>query len=228
MKTPSIGKIQTTFLFCVLFAIFVHADPAPPAFRTVITTDADPSVTNHAHLTEFRSINGVLALDISATYDSNNPNGAIFPTPPDGSSPAYYRLAYSCKYTGSKDAPVVSYAGPFLRVQPGDHVIINFTNNLKVERTNVHFHGLGITPKIGTSEGLDYGDYVNLPYVNFVDPGTYRQFDFYIPKEQRQGLYLVPFSRPRGCGNSGRHRIERTTLGGRRDRKISDELDCQG
>jgi FtsP/CotA-like multicopper oxidase with cupredoxin domain/cytochrome oxidase Cu insertion factor (SCO1/SenC/PrrC family) len=177
--------------FYILVAAAAHAFAISNAFQTVITADADPSVRNPASLTEYRSVNGVLALDITATYDSANPNGAVFPLPPpaDGSSPAFYRLAYSCKYTGSGKAPVVSYAGPFLRVFPGDHVVINFTNRLSVERTNIHFHGLGITPKIGTSDGLDYGDYVGLPYVNFVNPGDTRQFDFYIPKEQRQGLY---------------------------------------
>jgi len=188
-------------------------------FQTVITTDADPAVPAPAGLVEFRSINHILAVDMAATYDSNNPNGSLFPLPPpaDGSNPAFYRLAYSCKYTGSTNRPVVTYAGPFLRVQPGDHVIINFTNNLKVERTNVHFHGLGITPKIGTSAGLDYGDYVGLPYVNYVDPGTYRQFDFHIPKEQRQGLYWYHShahgvaEAQVGCGLSGPLLIEGET-----------------
>jgi FtsP/CotA-like multicopper oxidase with cupredoxin domain/cytochrome oxidase Cu insertion factor (SCO1/SenC/PrrC family) len=184
-------KLVHLFIGVVFFTRFTSTGLAiqRPEFNTVITTNANPNASNSVGLTEFRSSNGLLAVDISATYDSNNPNGAVFPTPGDGSMPPFYRLAYSCKYTGSISNPIVSYGGPFLRVQPGDHVVINFQNRLNVERTNLHFHGLGITPKLGTSQGLDYGDYVGLPYVNFVAPSTTRQFDFYIPKEQRQGLY---------------------------------------
>ncbi len=185
MNSKSIG-------LAFLLTGLLHASAASTPFIPLTFTDSDPNVQHPSGLVEFHSINGVLNIDMAAVYDATNPNGADFPLDPeipDDEQVPFPRLAYSCKYTGDTTAPVVSYAGPLLRVFPGDRVIIHFKNLLHTERTNLHFHGMSVSPRKGTKDGKGYGDYVNLPFVNQIDPGTEREYNFIVPKEQRPGLF---------------------------------------
>lgn len=69
------------------------------------------------------------------------------------------------------------YMPPVLRVQPGDVIRLRLDNQAP-ESTNVHYHGLGVTP-------LGAGDNVFLD----ITPGTVFQYDFPIPVTHPQGLF---------------------------------------
>jgi FtsP/CotA-like multicopper oxidase with cupredoxin domain len=69
------------------------------------------------------------------------------------------------------------YTPPVLRVQPGDTVQL-LLNNFARLPTNVHYHGLNVTPAEG-------GDDI---YIS-IDQGDSFQYDFPIPANHRQGLY---------------------------------------
>lgn len=69
------------------------------------------------------------------------------------------------------------YMPPVLRVEPGD--TINLTlSNFGVQSTNVHYHGLAVTP-------LDTGDNIFVE----VESGITYQYDFTIPASHPQGLF---------------------------------------
>jgi FtsP/CotA-like multicopper oxidase with cupredoxin domain len=70
-----------------------------------------------------------------------------------------------------------NYGGPVLRVHPGDFVHIRLINHLP-EATNLHFHGLRVTPE-GT------GDNVHI----VVPPGTNFDYAFRIPPNHPPGLF---------------------------------------
>lgn len=69
------------------------------------------------------------------------------------------------------------YTPATLRVQPGDRVRLQF-NNFAVEPTNLHYHGLAVTPQSN-------GDNVFLVF----DPGDSWTYDFEIPASHPQGLF---------------------------------------
>jgi FtsP/CotA-like multicopper oxidase with cupredoxin domain len=69
------------------------------------------------------------------------------------------------------------YAGPILHVRPGDLVHIHLTNTLS-EPTNLHFHGLRITP-------LNQGDNMHV----VVPPGASHDYIFRIPADHPPGLF---------------------------------------
>ena len=69
------------------------------------------------------------------------------------------------------------YTPPVLRVQPGDTIRL-LLNNFAQLPTNVHYHGLNVTP-------LEGGDNI---YIS-IDQGDSFQYDFPIPAHHRQGLY---------------------------------------
>jgi len=69
------------------------------------------------------------------------------------------------------------YAGPVLRVRPGDRLRIELVNHLS-QPTNLHFHGIRASPT-GT------GDNVHLS----VAPGGRLTYDIVIPPSQPPGLY---------------------------------------
>ncbi len=106
-------------------------------------------------LPEIRSQNGVL----HAVFDARPQTVTIG----DARFPGYV-------YNGS-------YPGPVLRVHPGDFVHIKLVNHLP-EATNLHFHGLRVTPE-GT------GDNVHL----VVPPGTSFDYAFRIPDTHPAGLF---------------------------------------
>ena len=70
-----------------------------------------------------------------------------------------------------------SYAGPILRLKPGDTLRMHFINRLP-QITNVHFHGLGVSP-----EG--HGD----NSMHMVKPGESWDYVIPIPKDHAPGVY---------------------------------------
>ncbi len=71
----------------------------------------------------YRSLDGLLAVELEASYQKINLGN---------------RQAYLLTYNGQ-------VPGPRLEAKPGDTVQINFTNNLN-QPTNLHYHGLHISP----------------------------------------------------------------------------------
>ncbi len=166
-----------------------NAAGAPPEdFAPLILQDADPAGMQQG-LTEFRSSRGKLSVAITAKYDTNDVNGGTMPANPTLGSPAlqylYPRLAFNCKDATHE---VLSYAGPLLRVFPGDQVQIQFTNNLVSQRTNLHFHGFSVSPHALNAKGV-FGDFVGLPYVRGAAPTETRNYEFTIPRSQPPGPY---------------------------------------
>lgn len=69
------------------------------------------------------------------------------------------------------------YGGPVLRVRPGDVLHVKLINHL-AQATNIHFHGLSVTP-------LGNGD----NSMHAVMPGETWDYEFTIPANHRPGLY---------------------------------------
>ncbi|MGZ8215801.1 multicopper oxidase family protein [Methylomagnum sp.] len=95
---------------------------------------------------------------------------AIFTVTPAGFKVAGLNLTFPALYEAA-------YTPPVLRVNPGDRLRI-LLNNFGQVSTNLHFHGLNVTPREG-------GDNI---FVS-VDQGDSFQYDFPIPASHRQGLY---------------------------------------
>ncbi len=70
-----------------------------------------------------------------------------------------------------------SYAGPVLRLKPGDTLRMHFVNQLP-QMTNVHFHGLAVSPK-------GHGD----NSMHMVKPGETWDYVIPIPKDHPPGVY---------------------------------------
>ena len=77
---------------------------------------------------------------------------------------------YALSYNGGQP-------GPTLRAKPGDIMRITLKNGLD-EHTNLHFHGLGVTPA-GNSDN---------PFV-MVAPGETYEYEIRIPKEHPSGTF---------------------------------------
>jgi FtsP/CotA-like multicopper oxidase with cupredoxin domain len=69
------------------------------------------------------------------------------------------------------------YAGPMLRVHPGDRMRIRLVNHLR-RITNLHFHGIDTSPR-GNSDNMHIS----------VAPGESFDYDVLIPATQPPGLY---------------------------------------
>jgi suppressor of ftsI len=69
------------------------------------------------------------------------------------------------------------YMPPVLHVQPGDFIHLTL-RNYGVQSTNLHYHGLNVTP-------MGHGDNIYLD----IEPGISLTYDFPIPAEHAQGLY---------------------------------------
>jgi suppressor of ftsI len=69
------------------------------------------------------------------------------------------------------------YMPPVLRVQPGDLIHLTL-RNYGVLSTNLHYHGLNVTP-------MGHGDNIFLE----IEPGIELTYDFPIPADHPQGLY---------------------------------------
>ncbi len=70
-----------------------------------------------------------------------------------------------------------SYVGPTLRVRPGDTIIVNLVNHLN-ETTNLHFHGLHVSPS-GNADNV----FLSIP------PGQSFRYVVPIPKDHPSGTY---------------------------------------
>jgi FtsP/CotA-like multicopper oxidase with cupredoxin domain len=70
-----------------------------------------------------------------------------------------------------------SYVGPTLRVRPGDTLIVTLVNHLN-ETTNLHFHGLHVSPSGNADNVL-----LSIP------PGQSFRYVVHIPKDQASGTY---------------------------------------
>lgn len=69
------------------------------------------------------------------------------------------------------------YAGPLLRVKPGDVMQIHFTNHIG-ERSNLHFHGIHSSPR-GNSDNIHV----------MVKSGDSYDYEIKVPDDQPPGLY---------------------------------------
>src|SRR5438270_8912113 len=70
-----------------------------------------------------------------------------------------------------------SFVGPTLRVRPGDQVDLTLANCL-TETTNLHFHGMHVTPK-------EFGDDI----FREIDPGQTAGYQFRIPPNEPTGTF---------------------------------------
>ena len=107
------------------------------------------------NLTEIKSVDGVLSTTIEATeqqlhFGTQTVDGSV--------------------YNGD-------YAGPVLRLHPGEELKIKFVNHLS-RLSNLHFHGLQSSP-------LGHGDTMHV----VVSPRESFDYDLRIPKTQPPGLY---------------------------------------
>ncbi len=76
------------------------------------------------------------------------------------------------------------YVAPTIDVQPGDTIEIDYTNNLPVstsppDTTNLHFHGLTVSPNAPADETID----------TIAMPGQTLHYVVQIPTDQQSGLY---------------------------------------
>lgn len=70
-----------------------------------------------------------------------------------------------------------NYGGPVLRLRPGDTLRMHFVNDLP-QMTNVHFHGLGVSPQ-------GHGD----DSMHMIQPGESWDYIIPIPKDHPPGIY---------------------------------------
>src|SRR5919112_645401 len=108
---------------------------------------------NFAKSQEVFSKNGVLKTTLVAAYHKGNVGN---------------QSVTAMVYNGS-------LVGPTLHIYPGDRIEIKFINNLN-ESTNLHFHGLHVSP-------VNNSDNVFLE----ISPGEIQQYNVSIPKNQAPG-----------------------------------------
>lgn len=167
---------------------------------TSATTLIEPAV--------LRSSNGLVSLDLIAEYatqkitlgmaDSSN-------TYPSAKNTVNTTLR---RYTGA-------YPAPTLRVKPGDTIQVRLVNRLPPSpkdhssleflnyqnSTNLHFHGLHVSPKKVTIGGQEvYGDYVVDAPEQGVLPGAERLHKIEIPLNHPSGIFWY---HPHLHGSSG-------------------------
>jgi FtsP/CotA-like multicopper oxidase with cupredoxin domain len=106
-------------------------------------------------LSEIRSRDGVLSTTLIASSQTVHIGAATFP---------------GASYNGD-------YPGPVLRVRPGDRIRIHLINHLS-EPTNLHFHGLRVTPD-GTGDNM----HISVP------PGASFDYAFLVPTSQPAGFF---------------------------------------
>jgi FtsP/CotA-like multicopper oxidase with cupredoxin domain len=134
--------------FVCLLALFSR--PAAPA-RTLAWDPIDLG-----GVPEIRSVDGVLNATLVATPIKVHIGAGSF----DGAG-----------YNGV-------YAGPVLRVHPGDRIRIHFINRTALA-TNLHFHGLRVSPD-GRADNVSIA----------VPPGRQFHYDFEIPADHPPGLFF--------------------------------------
>lgn len=75
-----------------------------------------------------------------------------------------------------------AYSAPLLRVRPGDTLFVDVDNRIG-EQTNLHMHGLNVSPRINADATVSDNVFVS------VDPATKLSYKFEIPKTHNAGLY---------------------------------------
>ena len=169
------------------------------------STSSSTTLTEPAVL---RSSNGLLSMDLIAEYSSQPitlgtaDNSNVYPSAKTTVNTTLRR------YTGS-------YPAPTLRVKPGDTIQIRLINRLPPSTggqsslsflnhqngTNLHFHGLHVSPKKRTINGQDiYGDYVVDAPDQGVLPGSERLHKIDIPLDHPPGIFWY---HPHLHGSSG-------------------------
>ena len=135
---------------------YVYAWLLLSAFAILVPAAVRADAPPLRQLPEFSSVNGVL----NATFD-------LKPQTIDlGDGVSFEGYTYNGEY-----------AGPVLRVHPGDVMHIKLTNNIS-DMTNLHFHGLHTSP-------LENGDNI---YIQ-VKPGDSFDYEVKIAPTQSPGLY---------------------------------------
>jgi FtsP/CotA-like multicopper oxidase with cupredoxin domain len=92
-----------------------------------------------------------------------------------------------------------SYIPPVLRLRPGDTLFLDLDNRTS-EQTNLHYHGLNVSPRINADGTVSDNIFV------MVDPGTRLNYRVAIPANHNPGLYWF---------HTHRHELaERQVMGG--------------
>ncbi len=151
-------RVETPALlrqFRVVAILLAMALPLPFLFQVPVPAAAPWEDIDLGGLPEIRSHDGVLQAVLEARPHTVMIGKVAFP---------------GFIYNGS-------YPGPVLRVRPGDFVHIRLINHLP-EPTNLHFHGLRVTPE-GTGDNMHV----------VVPPGESFDYAFRIPQTQPPGLF---------------------------------------
>lgn len=167
---------------------------------TTATTLTEPAV--------LRSSNGLVSLDLIAEYSTQKitlgmaDNSNAYPSTKNTINTSLRRYAEG-------------FPAPTLRVKPGDTIQIRLINRLPPSpkdhsslrflnyqnSTNLHFHGLHVSPKKVTIGGQEvYGDYVVDAPDQGVLPGTERLHKLEIPLDHPPGIFWY---HPHLHGSSG-------------------------
>ena len=141
-------KIHTLLLFPILIYSMIGVSPLHAQQTVINASESSPVI--------YKSVKGMLSITLEATEQKIDfGNGVIV----DGAV-----------YNGN-------YAGPILRVHPGDTMKIKLINHL-TRPTNIHFHGLQVSPQ-GRSDNVHTS----------VKPGKIFDYEVKIPSFQTPGLY---------------------------------------
>jgi FtsP/CotA-like multicopper oxidase with cupredoxin domain len=109
-----------------------------------------------APVREYKSVNGVLRAELTAALGRSELNGE--------------QVGGAMSYDGLTP-------GPTLRVKPGDRIILRIINKL-AQPTNVHYHGMHVSPK-GNQDNV-------FIQINSNESYTY---EVHVPKDHPGGLY---------------------------------------
>ena len=172
-------------------------------------SDSTPaSATTLTEPTVLRSSNGNVSLDLIAEYSSQKvtlataDSGNSYPSPKNTINASLRRYS-------------AGFPAPTLRVKPGDTIQIRLINRLPPSpkdhsslrflnyqnSTNLHFHGLHVSPKKVTIGGQEvYGDYVVDSPDQGVLPGAERLHKIEIPLNHPPGIFWY---HPHLHGSSG-------------------------
>ena len=137
------------------------ADPVIPNPKPISDADSGSFVSGEAFKNPevVRSSNGTFQVDLTARSAAVRVAG---------------RLLNARVYEDLKGNP--TYTPPVLVVKPGDNVIVNFKNELDGQPSNVHTHGVFVSP-VGNSDNI-------FPTIT---PGGQMQYNYQLPKDLPPG-----------------------------------------